>query len=457
MGNLGQEAIVIGASMGGLLAARALSGHFDRVTVLDRDALPEGAQARKGVPQGRHPHGVLARGSRTLAELFPGFDDDVLAAGGKIGDIAETCLWYNFGVALKRAPSPIVGYLISRPALEACVRRRVAALPNVRIEAGTEVASLRFDAVNCRVTGVNARPAGGGATPAPRPANLVIDASGRGSRSPAWLEALGYCAPAEEKVEVGIAYMSREFRRRPQDAPGLDAMVIAACEPDWRLGVMLNREDNGWMVVLGGYFGDAAPADDAGYLAFARSLQRPDIYDVIKDAEPLSAPVRYQFPASQRRRSERLARFPDGYLVFGDSVCSFNPIYGQGMSVAAMEANALLACLDKGSAGLSRRFFKAMAKVVDVPWQLAVGADLAHPKVEGQRPAPVRFINWYVAKLYRAGEADSWLAERFLMVANLLRPPVSLFAPGVLWRVFRGTRPEAAPTLAAALGRARTA
>jgi 2-polyprenyl-6-methoxyphenol hydroxylase-like FAD-dependent oxidoreductase len=209
------------------------------------------------------------------------------------------------------------------------------------------------------------------------------------------------------------------------------------------MGVILAQEDDRWIVTLGGYLGDHAPADDAGFIAFARSLRKPEIFDVIKDAEALSPPTPYQFSANLRRHYEELARFPEGFLVFGDALCSFNPIYGQGMTVACSEALALRECLAAGLQGVARRFFKAASRLIDTPWQIAVGSDLQHPDVQGKRTAQVRFINWYLAKLYRAGQSDTVLATRFLEVANLIKQPPALLEPRIALRVWKGSRAAA--------------
>ena len=200
----------------------------------------------------------------------------------------------------------------------------------------------------------------------------------------------------------------------------------------------------------GGYFGDEAPQDDAGYIEFARSLQKPDIYDVIKVAEPLSAPTPYHFKANVRRHYERLPSFPEGFLVFGDAICSFNPVYGQGMTVACLEAQALSQVLTAGRQSLAQRFFQAAAHIIDIPWQIALGSDFQNPRVEGKRTAPTRFINWYVGKLYRAAEHDAVLARAFLEVANLTNPPSALLRPAIIRRVWAGGAAHPSQTRAAA-------
>jgi 2-polyprenyl-6-methoxyphenol hydroxylase-like FAD-dependent oxidoreductase len=438
MAHLGEHAIVIGASMGGLLAARALADHYAEVTVLERDALPKAPEPRKGVPQGRHAHGLLARGREVLDELFPGLSEEMVAQGAVCGDVVDHVLWFNHGVYLLNAPSALQGLLISRPMLEEGVRRRLLQLPNIRLLEHSDALEPVFDRLAGRVTGVRAqlqRDPGGTETIS---ADVVVDASGRGSHSPAWLEALGYPKPREESVQVRIGYMTRLYRRRPKHLPGKQAVVMAACQPDWRFGVILAQEDDRWIVTLGGYLGDRPPMDEAGYIEFARSLPKPEVFEVIKDAEPLTPLAAYQFSANLRRHYEELSRFPEGLLVFGDALCSFNPVYGQGMTVACTEALALQESLAAGPQGIARRFFQAASRLIDIPWQMAVGGDLQHPGVEGKRAAQGRFINWYLAKLFHAAQHDAVLATRFLEVANLMNPPSSLIAPRVALRVWQG-------------------
>jgi 2-polyprenyl-6-methoxyphenol hydroxylase-like FAD-dependent oxidoreductase len=444
MVHLGRQAIVIGASMGGLLAARALADFYDEVTVFERDELPGTYEFRKGVPQGRHAHGLLARGREVLDELFAGFSEEMVAQGAIYGDVVDDVLWFNHGVYLNNAPSGLQGLLISRPMLENGVRRRVLQLPNVRLQQQSAATEPVFDRAGGRVTGVRVEARDGSAGPVEEiDADIVVDATGRGSRSPSWLDAWGYGKPREESIPVNIGYMTRLYRRRPEHLGGKTAVILAACRPDWRLGVILAQEDDRWIVTLGGYFGDYAPADDAGFIEFARSLQKPEIFEVIRDAEPLTPLTPYQFSANLRRHYQELSRFPEGFLVFGDALCSFNPIYGQGMTVACTEALALRECLAAGSQGIARRFFAAARGLIDIPWQIAVGSDLQHPDVPGKRPAQVRFINWYLAKLYRAGQHDAVLATRFLEVANLMKQPATLMAPQVALRVWKGNRAPA--------------
>ena len=267
----------------------------------------------------------------------------------------------------------------------------------------------------------------------------MVDATGRGSRTPLWLEALGYVRPAKQQVRIGLGYATRTYRL-PSDALGGELGLVEAPTPQHpRAGALLMQEGDRWIVTLAGMLGDYPPTDPDGFLDFARSLRFPDIHEAIWDAEPLDDPVAFRFPASVRHRYERLDRFPDGLLVMGDAVCSFNPIYGQGMSVAAVEALALRRHLERGIQPQPHRFFHDLARTVDVPWDIAVGGDLVFPGVQGRRTAKARLVNAYIARLHAAAAHDASLAGAFLRVTGLVAPPQSLLRPGIAVRVLRAS------------------
>lgn len=433
---IGRRAVVMGASMAGLVAARVLSDYFPQVIVLDRDVLPAGAEARLGVAQGRHAHGLLASGLDALRRLFPSLEQRLLAAGAMTGDIVGSVRWHQHGHDKAKFDSGRHGLLVSRVLLESAVRECVRALPGVQVVDRCHIRELLTSPDYTAVTGVRASLPG--ESPDDIVADLVVDATGRASRSVDWLAELGYPTPAVDRVQVDIGYTTRIYRRHPADLDG-DRGVVTAPKPprDTRAGFMLAVEGDRWMVSLGGWCGDHAPTDPDGFLAFARTLPRPHIYDVIARAEPLSDAVAFAFPANVRRRYERLRRFPHGYLVVGDALCSFNPIYGQGMSVAALEGLALADTIASWPTtdGLAFRFFERAAAIIDGPWTIAASGDFAFEGVTGSRPLGTSVINWYLNHVHHAAATDRGVCAAFFDVANLVAPPTRLFAPSIAARV----------------------
>lgn len=437
-GLVGQQAVVIGASMGGLLAARVLANHFEQVTLLERDSFPAMGENRKSVPQGRHAHAILAQGLQTLEGYFPGLTDRLVSLGADYGDVSDFARWYHEGDCHQSTVSGVNAINISRPRLEAEVRARVLALPNVQAVEECDVLGLLATPEKGRVTGVRLIRRKAGSAEESVKADLVVDTSGRGSRSPAWLEGLGYERPSEEAVKIGVTYTSCQYRRTPEHLPGINALIVAA-SPDYpRGGVLLSQEGNCWILTVAAYLGEQIPQDHAGFLAYVRGMATPALYNVVANAEPIGNPVQHKIPSNLRRRYERLNRFPEGYLVLGDALCSFNPIYAQGMSVAALEAATLDGCLAHGKARLAQRFFKQVGKIIEVPWGTAVGNDLRFPEVEGPRSPMTRFINWYLVKLHHAAHRDPVVSVAFLKVVNMVAPPPSVMQPGIAWRVLLG-------------------
>lgn len=431
-----KKAVVIGASMAGLLAARALAEHFEQVTLLERDTFPAPGLNRKGVPQGKHTHVLLELGREIMEEFLPGLTDELTSLGAvTIADVSSNVRWFHSGGYHRPGVSGFSSIGVSRPTLEAVVRERVLGLPNVQAVQDCNVLGLVTTADNARVTGVRLVNRRVGNTKETMMADLVVDASGRGSRSPAWLEELGYKRPEEEEVSIGMGYVTCYYRRQPEHIPGLEGIVLMATPPYKRLAILLAQDGNRWVLTIGGYLGQHAPTDYQGFLESARQLPTPDIYNVIKDAEPLSGPVPYKFPANLRRHYEKLSTFPEGYLVIGDALCSFNPIYGQGMTVGAREAVALSECLAQGRSRLAQRFFARANKIIDLAWSAAVGTDLSFPEIEGPRTPMVRFLNWYISKLHVAAHQDARVSIAFLKVINMVAPPPSILHPRIVWRV----------------------
>jgi 2-polyprenyl-6-methoxyphenol hydroxylase-like FAD-dependent oxidoreductase len=439
----GGNAIVLGGSIAGLLAARVLTDYFDHVMLIERDAFPEGAENRKGVPQGRHLHALLTKGEQIISRLFPGLSDELSEGGATRCDIPGDVLWYQYGGYKRRFQSGITVLSMSRPFLETGVRRRVLAIRNLRCLDQCDVKDLIATADRRRITGVRIQRREPGSPLEEFNADLVVDATGRGSQSPRWLESLGYPRPEETAIQVGVGYTTRAYRQRSGCLEGAKAVFSMPTPPrERRGGVLFPMEGGRWMVTLAGWFGESAPADEKGFLEYARSLPALDIYNVIRQAEPLTDFVTHKLPSNLRHHYDRMKRFPAGYLVIGDAICSFNPVYGQGMTVSALGAEALNESLELTLAqndfdSLARHFFRRVTRAVDHAWTLAVGEDLRYPEADGPRPAGTDVINWYLGKVHRATLRDRDISTKFFSVMTMTHPPLTLFKPSALIRVLR--------------------
>ncbi|MDA3647003.1 FAD-dependent monooxygenase [Saccharopolyspora indica] len=441
---LGSRAVVLGGGMAGLLAARVLSERYREVVLVDRDELAGVTRPRRGVPQGNHAHALLARGQQILDELFPGLHAELTAAGVLSCDLAGNLRWYFNGTPLQQAQSGLLSVSATRPVLESHVRDRVLGLPNVRLRERTVIQGLVAD--GAAVTGV--RLVGPDRSTADElTADLVVDATGRGSRTPVWLAELGFQQPAEDRVKIDLAYTTQHFRL-DTDPYGSDLSINPVASPRNPRGAFFAKlRDGVSMLSLTGMLGDHPPRDREGFLEFARSLDAPEIYRAIRTAEPLDDAVTFRVPASVRRRYDKLSRFPSGLLVIGDGVCAFNPVYGQGMTVAAMEAVALAEHLAGGEVR-PLEYFRRITPIIDVPWEISVGGDLAFPGVEGPRTLKSRMGNAYMARLHAAAQRDGRFSEAFFRVAGLIDPPQALMRPRFVLDVLRAARgPLPAPPL----------
>ena len=461
---MGERAVVLGASMGGLLAARVLADYFSTVTVVERDVLPDDPAVRRGVPQGRHVHVLLARGAQILDELFPGFLDELVADGAPVwddGELSKLHLCFGGHEILRSgriAPEPraIAVHMPSRPFLECHVRRRLQAISNVTILSGHDVAELTSTADRQRVTGVRVVNRDGGAR-RELTADLVMDASGRGAHTPAFLETLGYGRPVEDHITMHTTYVS-QLLRIPRGTLK-EMLVDIGPAPGRPTGMFLSGYENDtWMFTVFGMVGHEPPRDLAGMLSFAQQYCPAHLLAAVRAGEPIGEVAHHRMPSSQWRRYDKAPRLPDGLLVCGDAICSLNPIYGQGMTVAALDAAALRDCLRRGGTDLPRRYFHASAKPIGVAWQMVAASDLAIPEVTGRRSRSMRAITRLVDWALSACESDSVVAVRFFKVNGLIDPPVRLLHPAFVYRVaavkLRRRRGDGQPRQAALAERA---
>lgn len=436
--------MVLGGSIAGVLAARVLAEAYEEVLVVERDEVLGVDRPRSGAPHTVHAHGLHARGHLIVEELFPGITDELRAAGVPTGDLGEM-RWFFNGRKIKPARTGLISVTAPRPVFEHHVRTRVAALPNVTFRQRCDVLELVPSTAADAIVGVRVQDRDGGAEPETVDAGLVVDATGRGSRLPAWLSALGYQRPEEERVKVGLAYTTRHYRTKPEWFNGVQSINPVA-SPAHPRGAFFGQVGPDMCILsLTGVLGDYPPTEPAAFLEFVRSLPVPDVYEAVVNGEPLDDPVSFRFPASVRRRYERLTRFPDRLLVIGDALCSFNPVYGQGMSVASLQAMTLRQHLRRGTAPEPGAFLTDVARVIDTPWDISAGGDLDFPGVEGKRTLKVRVGNAYMARLQYAATKDPAVTDGFMRVAGLMDPPESLMRPAMMLRVLRHAIRRPAP------------
>lgn len=437
-----QRAVVIGSSIAGLLAARVLADHFEQVTIIERDQRPTSATARKSVPQGDHVHLLLKSGELILRDLFPGLVEELVAAGTTVADAAADFRWMQYGKWKVKYDSGFPVLVQSRPLLEWQVRGKVSAISNVSFKYETAVTNLITTSDLTTVTGVRVQKDG---KQEEITADLIIDAGGPGSRTPQWLSNLNYQRAEETSVRIGLSYTSRYYKPLPQSRDWKAMVIYPKAPAQNRMGYIFPVEGNRWLVTVASYLDDERPTSDEQFLAFARSLSSPEIYQVIKEAEPVSGLRSYHVPAETRRHYEKLTRFPAGLVVVGDAFCRFDPIFGQGMSLAAKEAVVLGELLtavkqrhqQPNHHDFSGQFHKRVSKIVDTPWLLATTEAFRYPQVEGKRPFGIKFNHWYTAQIFNLTATDPTVHSAFLQVLHLLKEPTTLFQPAVLWRVLR--------------------
>ncbi|BBZ40084.1 FAD-dependent oxidoreductase [Mycobacterium conspicuum] len=437
----GEHAVVLGAGMAGLLAARVLSEFYDSVSVVERDRLPDYPCHRRGIPQGRHAHNFHSRGLQVLEELFPGLLEELARAGAVVVDDGELSNFYvRVGPhELKQSgrfadPAALTLHMASRPFMEFHLRRRVKALPNVTFLDGHDVAELLTTAGIVNGVRIVRRYNGVLTT---LDADLVVDAMGRGARTPAWLERLGYQRPTEKRAEARFAYASQQLSM-PRGF--IDQRLVMFNPRDGRpLGLLLANEHDTWMLAIGqpadtGY----PPTDYTAMLALAEPGLPPAIVEGLRRAQPIGEAVTHQHTAAIWRRYDQMPLFPSGLVVIGDALCSFDPTHGQGMTVAALEALILRDCPRVGNFGLAQRYFRATAQLIGETWAANQARSRATSPARDQSPVRQRLARWLVSAALTAAAHDTVLTERFFRITNFVDPPSRLRDPGLLPRILWG-------------------
>jgi 2-polyprenyl-6-methoxyphenol hydroxylase-like FAD-dependent oxidoreductase len=435
-----KTAVVVGAGMGGLAAAKVLSNHVSRVTVIDRDILPSQAEPRIGTAQSKHTHVLIGGGLKTLSALFPGFEENLHAAGAvKLRMGLESCMerpGYD--------PFPVrdLGFDIysgSRPLFELVTRRRIKQQDNIELLPGSRVTGLIASQDGSAIKGVRWESSGGQAQTLH--ADIIVDASGRGTLTLELLDALGFPRPEETEIGMDQAYSTVMFERPSTFPSTWKSMIVLPSAPASSRGAFLFPiENNRWILSAGGNHGDAPPGDLVGLMEFLKTLRTQTIFNAVKDAKPIGDVARFVLPSSVRRHFAKLQQFPNGLFVIGDGICRFNPVFGQGMSVAAQEAvilDRLLASRVEGSDTLDNagiKYFAACQDVIEAPWAVAMN-DFVYPKTRGQRPPDFGQRMQYGIALTRLAAEDPAVHKLVTEVNHLLKPHSALREPELVKRV----------------------
>lgn len=431
-----KHAVVIGGGVGGLLAARVLSDHFEKVTVLERDIYPGKPVSRKTIPQGNHLHILLSKGISIIEKYFPGIIKNLQDAGENYLDASRDIAWFFHGAWRPRNKSDIKFFTIYRPCLDWILHERVIKdCPRVTILEKCVVNNLLTNPEKTSVTGVHYTNVDG--KPVNLNADLVVDSSGRTSQTPQWLVDMGYQPPNEKEIVINVTYTTRIYNRPATFNDDWSLFISYPEYPkNWRAGSISEIRDNQWMVTQAGYFGDHAATDDTSFLEFAKTTPRLEIYNLIKNLKPISETILYKIPRIRRRFYEKLSRFPDGLVVIGDANCVFNPVFGQGISAASLYVEALKTNLEIWSqkhpgelTGLSSAFQKSLPKALDLPWFLTNLIDLSYPQTIAKRPFGVTFFSWFFARTLDAVSRNPRLHKTFLEIMHLEKGVAALINP----------------------------
>ncbi|HEU5157999.1 MAG TPA: FAD-dependent monooxygenase [Streptosporangiaceae bacterium] len=443
------HAVVLGASLAGMLSAAVLARHFDKVTVIERDRLPEGPAWRRGVPQARHAHNLMTMGHEAMERLFPGVRDELVDAGMVRVRMPQDMLLLTAGGWMPRFSTDLAMLTSSRDVIDWVIRRRLATVQNVQVVEEAEVVDLLTEDNAARVTGVRLRRKDAGAaqgwsTPEDLRADFVVDATGRNTRTPDWLDALGYGRPAESVVDAQTTYATCVFEPPAGHSADWNCILLQYAPEAPRQGILNPIEEGRWMVSLATLGNKQPPTDMESFLEYARTLRSPVLYEVLRDAEPVTPIYRSGRTENRRRHYERLRRWPDRFVVLGDAAGALNPSYGQGMSVAAKAALELDEALDRARRldGLAAKLRRHVAKAIDIAWSIAATADLAYPWAADHVALPVRMQLAYLYRVIAAVPGSRAASKALLDINQMVTGPQAMGRPAVLAAAL-GTRGRA--------------
>jgi flavin-dependent dehydrogenase len=431
------RAVVIGGSIAGLLAARVLADMFEEIIIVEADAPPDGLSPRNKVPQSHHSHILLQRGKEILEGLFPGIIQELIQNGSVVTDFTRDLEWFHFGEWKKRFTSGIEVVQQTRPFLEHHIRRRVANIPNAAFQYHSRVTGMILSDDRKHVQGVRVRNEASRLDEAIM-ADLVIDAGGAGSQTLKWLDLDNN---ASELVHIDLFYATRFYKTDWVDRGWTNLMISAQLPEHPYAGVVIPFENQTIGVTLGGYLKEP-PKNEEEFEHIASMLPEPHIYDFIQKATPISELKIYKISSQSRKRRNIIGKLPSRFVMIGDSYCRFDPLYGQGMTVAAMEAELLGRELGRLKSGetmdtVVTSYWDKLPKLTDDPWDMALVEAYRHPEIVGARPNGIGLKKWFTKKVYKASAHESSVYLRLAQVMNLTHSANAFFQPSMLWKLLR--------------------
>ncbi|PEJ80510.1 FAD-dependent oxidoreductase [Bacillus wiedmannii] len=431
------KAIVIGGSIAGKLAAKALSSTFKEVIIIEAGERWDGKSSRKRVPQSNHPHVLLKGGEKAIEELFPTITNELIETGSIVNNFTRDIKWHQLGLWKQQFIGKVHMIQQSRFLLEWHIQKRIDDISNVTTKYGTSVEGLLIDGKRNKVCGVKAKCLETG-TQEEIQADIVVDASGFGSKSIAWLREYNI-EVQEEKARIDLFYATRMFKLKGNEKLDCCNMLMSPSFPDNPYGVLIQTiEDNRYFVTFSGYANEKAPQTDDEFYDFAENLSISNVTDFLNKAEAISNIKTYKIPYQVRRRFDLVNHLPEGLLVVGDAHCRFDPVFGQGVSVAAMEAHQLQLLLQKRQKldkTFTQRFYKKTANIIQTPWEMTTTEISRHPQLTRKLSMKQKFQLWYTKQIYELSATDSDVYIRLVRVMNLIRSPLHLFHPKVLLAV----------------------
>jgi 2-polyprenyl-6-methoxyphenol hydroxylase-like FAD-dependent oxidoreductase len=436
-----RRAVVLGASMAGLMAARVLSDHADEVLIIERDGTDFDGTPRPGVPQGTQVHALLSAGAAQLDRWFPGFSAEAIDAGCVVPpkDGSRGKMWIDKKLRLNPSQPDLPVLISTRPFLELMVRNRTVALPNVTLVSG-RAESLVFD--GDAVTGARYLPEGA-EEPVTETADLVVDAMGRSSRLSDWLEENGWTKPPMRRMPIKLNYATAIFKYDETVTDLWSSVATAPAKPETgepaHVGGFLKVEGERMIMLIAGYDTDRPSRDYDDYKARCRRDFPGPYGDIAERGQVITDVITYHQADSRRRDFNELTRFPAGLIAAGDAVASFNPVYGQGMTSAILHASCLSAYLHENPSLTqpAKSYFDRVRVIVDVAWQISTFADLDLPHVDGPYPRGYKLLKWFTGVVFRAAAVDPVVNEAMARTTQLMAHPNELAKPGILLRALR--------------------